>query len=266
MRRLADMSGSPGRAVHVTPVIDLLGGQVVRGVGGRRESYRPIAGKLASDAQPASVARAFRELGFRQAYLADLDAIAGAEPAWESYEAIAAGGLNLWIDAGLGERQQMRRMAQFAAKHGWLNGVIVGLESLGDAALLPWIVDQVGAERLIFSLDLRGGAPVSRDERWLAATPVEIAADVIAAGVRRMIVLDVAQVGLGQGPGVLELCRQLRDRWPALELITGGGLRSPADLAPLRAAGCDAALVASALHEFPEAWDDATLNNDSHLL
>jgi phosphoribosylformimino-5-aminoimidazole carboxamide ribotide isomerase len=64
-----------------------------------------------------------------------------------------------------------------------------------------------------------------------------------------MIVLDLAQVGMGQGVGTEPLCRALRSLAPELEIIAGGGVRSLADLRSLAAAGCNAALVASALHD-----------------
>ena len=82
--------------------MDLRGGQVVRGIAGRREEYRPIVSQLCADAWPASVARALVEqFGFAEVYVADLDAIAGRDPDWNSYRAIAACGLRLWVDAGL---------------------------------------------------------------------------------------------------------------------------------------------------------------------
>ncbi|MCA9270670.1 MAG: hypothetical protein KDA41_19445, partial [Planctomycetales bacterium] len=91
-------------ASSILPVIDLLGGQVVRGVAGRREEYRPIVSRIAAGSAPTQVAAALAQrFGFRDAYVADLDAIAGAEPAWEDYQAIADAGLQLWVDAGAGE-------------------------------------------------------------------------------------------------------------------------------------------------------------------
>jgi phosphoribosylformimino-5-aminoimidazole carboxamide ribotide isomerase len=64
-----------------------------------------------------------------------------------------------------------------------------------------------------------------------------------------MIVLDLAQVGMGQGVGTQCLCRTLRCLAPELQIVAGGGVRGPDDLDSLERAGCDAALVASALHD-----------------
>jgi phosphoribosylformimino-5-aminoimidazole carboxamide ribotide isomerase len=100
----------------------------------------------------------------------------------------------------------------------------------------------------VFSLDLVAGVPRAASPQWRHYSPLEIAADVVAAGIRRLIVLDVAAVGVDQGCPSLPLCRQLRDRYPKLELTSGGGVRDDNDLSQLAAAGCNVALVASALH------------------
>ena len=79
--------------MRIIPVLDIMGGVVVRGVAGRRSEYRPIQSQLCSIAEPATVAQAivdrFRTIEF---YIADLDAIAGSEPAWEIYRHVAATG------------------------------------------------------------------------------------------------------------------------------------------------------------------------------
>jgi phosphoribosylformimino-5-aminoimidazole carboxamide ribotide isomerase len=224
-------------------------GQVVRGVGGRRDEYRPIRSLLAADARPASVAVALAAAGFRETYVADLDAIAGAEPAWPIYAELMRGGLELWVDAGLSTAEDARRIDRFRCDGRPLSAIVAGLESLADPAALVEMRAVVGPERLIFSLDLRSGVPLAGSMAWAKLSPRQIAALTLRAGVRRMIVLDLAQVGMGAGVGTEPLCRELRCLDSELQIIAGGGIRSSADLRSLAAAGCDAALVASALHD-----------------
>jgi phosphoribosylformimino-5-aminoimidazole carboxamide ribotide isomerase len=248
--------------MRVLPVIDLKHGQVVRGVAGRRAEYRPIEGLLATDCRPESVARAFVErLGLREAYVADLDAIAGADPAWEVYAALARAGLELWVDAGIADAKRAAALAGFAAG-GPLERIVAGLESVAGPGDLAEIARAVDGGRLVFSLDLMAGRPIVRAPAEAGAnaggtgrpfgqddSPETIVAAAVAAGIRSVIVLDLARVGVGQGVGTEPLCRQLAGRWPELEIIAGGGVRSMADLRGLSAAGCAAALVASALHD-----------------
>jgi phosphoribosylformimino-5-aminoimidazole carboxamide ribotide isomerase len=254
------------RDVQVIPVIDLMDGLVVRGVGGRRNEYRPIQSLLSADARPSSVARALVAAGFRETYVADLDAITKGDGShflsqsaaekdsrplfsWAIYEELLGAGLELWVDAGLSTAEQAREMAQFQVDGRRIAGVVAGLESLEDPAALAEMCSLVGPDRLIFSLDLKFGVPLAGSLAWKDLSAEQIAAIVVRAGVRRMIVLDLASVGMGAGVGTEPLCRSLRCRYPDLQIIAGGGVRGPADLLSLEKAGCDAALVASALHD-----------------
>lgn len=256
--------------MRIIPVMDLMNGQVVRGVAGDRSRYRPVVSTLASDAAPRSMAQAFVERwGAREVYVADLDAIAGREPDWEAYRQIAAAGLRLLVDAGIGDVQRAQRMADGAAAASCWAGLVVGLESVRDPGLLSAIHSVVAPYQCVFSLDLRDGKPMTVSAAWQSAAsgPVSRFADKLSAenqppsaarriaelalviGFRRLLVLDVAAVGVNLGPTTVPLCRQLRDAHPEIELITGGGVRGVEDLQRLAACGCDAALVAAALHD-----------------
>jgi phosphoribosylformimino-5-aminoimidazole carboxamide ribotide isomerase len=235
--------------MRIIPVIDLLNGVVVRGVAGRRAEYRPVQSVLTAEATPAAIGRALAELRFTDTYVADLDAIGGAEPAWETYAVLTRLGLRLWVDAGVSDLDRGRRMAEFHADGTPLAAVIVGSESLPDLAMLGELLKLLGPERMIFSLDLHDGRPLTPIAGWETTPPLQIAHQVLRVGLQRIIVLDLARVGMRQGTGSDDLCRQLRTFAPNLEIISGGGVRGADDLNRLQAAGCDAALVASALHD-----------------
>jgi phosphoribosylformimino-5-aminoimidazole carboxamide ribotide isomerase len=233
----------------VIPVIDLLAGQVVRGIAGRRNEYRPIVSQLVAGSRPGDVARALVEhFGFSIGYLADLDAIAGGEPAWDGYQAVADSGLRPMVDAGLRDLRTAQRLGGLIAA-GTLEAAVVGLESLPDAEHLRQFVDLLGPARVIFSLDLKDGRPLTRIAQWRDAPPASIAADAIAMGVERLLILDLARVGMGGGVGTAALAASLRRQFPHVELIGGGGVRGPDDLQQLSAAGYNAVLVASVLHD-----------------
>lgn len=236
--------------MKILPVIDLLRGVVVRGIGGRRAEYRPITSAMCDDPSPASVARAFHEkLGCDDCYLADLDAIAGGPPNEAAYNAIVDAGLQPWIDAGSGDVAKASAIARWLDRRAPRGRVVVGLESLVDLGALRDIVVAIRADRTVFSLDLREGIPLTSDASVAVLAPLELAAEAIESGVRSLIALDLAAVGMQAGVPTLDLCRMLRERYPQLELTSGGGVRTCDDLDRLAAAGCDRVLVASALHE-----------------
>jgi phosphoribosylformimino-5-aminoimidazole carboxamide ribotide isomerase len=235
--------------VQVIPVIDLMHGEVVRGVGGRRDEYQAIQSLLAADARPSTVAGALAAAGFRETYVADLDAIRGTPPAWSIYTDLMRSGLELWVDAGLSTVESTRDMLRFNFEGQPLAAIVAGLESLDGPDALAEMCAVVGCRRLIFSLDLKLGLPIAGSPAWQGLSARQIAAIALRAGVRRMIVLDLACVGMGQGVGTERLCRDLRCLEPGLQIIAGGGVRGLSDLRSLHRSGCDAALVASALHD-----------------
>jgi phosphoribosylformimino-5-aminoimidazole carboxamide ribotide isomerase len=238
--------------MRVIPVIDLKGGVVVHGIAGRRDEYRPVVSRLTSSCDPVDVARAFRDrLGLSELYLADLDAIAGAEPAWAVYAAIRRSGCRLWVDAGLREDSQAEALAGAGVER-----IIAGLETIAGPEVLHCL-RQTLAERLAFSLDLKHGTPLGNRAAWGTADAEAIVRRAVEAGVRSVIVLDLARVGVSGGTGTEELCRRLAGHWSRLELVAGGGVRHRDDLARLRACGVHAVLAASALHAGrlrPEDW------------
>lgn len=238
--------------MQVIPVIDLKGDKVVHGVAGRRDEYEPIKSDLVSSALPAPVADALvQKVGASQAYLADLDAIAGGQPAWNTYGQIAAAGLSLWVDAGLADVARATQFKRLIGAGAPFEAIIAGLETVGRAELLAQLIDEVGDGRLVFSLDLKEGRPIVADAEspWASATAEAIAREVVEMGVRRIIVLDLAQVGVADGVKTLELCRMLRQIDDELEIVSGGGVRGIDDLWKMHQAGCNGALVASALHD-----------------
>src|SRR5262249_47094161 len=112
--------------MHILPVIDLLHGQVVRGVAGRRHEYKPIVSRLTKSTLPTDVAEAFREhFGFNELYLADLDAINRRPPALALYDELQRRGFRLWIDAGLRDASDAGPLVERN-----VTGVIAGLETV----------------------------------------------------------------------------------------------------------------------------------------
>ncbi len=162
--------------MRVIPVIDLMRGQVVRGVGGRRDEYRPIESVLAADASPASVAEAFCTAGFRETYVADLDAIGGLSPAWSTYRELMRPGLELWVDAGVASVEAARELAAFECDGRPLAAIVAGLETLRGPRELAAIGALCGWQRLIFSLDLKHGVPLFGSPEWRGLDARQIAA------------------------------------------------------------------------------------------
>lgn len=234
----------------ILPVIDLKGGVVVRGVAGERDNYLPIQSCLCDSAAPGEVACALQtKFGFRDIYIADLDAIAGGPPACNDYQAIIDAGFSVWVDAGVANLSRARELADWSTDSENIGCIVIALETLESVEELHRIGQELDPDRLVFSLDLKRGQPLAVAPKWRSADPLAIVEDVFREGIRQMIVLDLASVGAGQGTGTEDLCLAIKQRWPDVELIGGGGVNSRAEIERLGKCGLSRVLVASALHD-----------------
>ena len=130
--------GDPGyverlKEVRVYAVLDIKAGEVVHAVAGQRDRYRPVQSELVDSSRPYDVARAFVERrDVCDAYVADLDAIAGQSPDTESIEAIGRAGMRLVLDAGIQTAANAARLLEQLAPTVKLSGLVVPLESTRD--------------------------------------------------------------------------------------------------------------------------------------
>src|SRR5581483_10290126 len=164
----------PEHAVHIVPVIDIRNNQVVRGIAGRRNEYRPLQSQITSSTDPLTVAADLRDtFGLSTLYMADLDGILDRMPHLDVYAALSKQPHEVWIDAGIRSIEDAAAVLETG-----VHTMIVGLESCSTPKLLTELVQHFGPERLLFSLDLRGGVPML-PAGWPAMKPLEIAATAI---------------------------------------------------------------------------------------
>lgn len=234
--------------MRIVGVVDLVAGRAVHARAGRRDAYQPVqsvAGTAIPPGDAIAVARAYVErLGLEELYVADLDAILEGVPQDALVRAIAAIGAPVWVDAGVASVGRARDALARGASH-----VIVGLETLASFDALRAICDAVGGGRVAFSLDLRGGEPIVAAGSAIALeSAAQTAARAADAGAGAVLVIDLARVGTNRGIDLAVIAR-VRKAAPGLTLLAGGGVRGLDDLTTLADAGCDGALVATALHD-----------------
>jgi phosphoribosylformimino-5-aminoimidazole carboxamide ribotide isomerase len=241
--------------MRIIAVLDLAGGRAVHARAGARESYVPVQqlGDTPIDGDPIQLARGYIEqLGVQELYVADLDAIVHARSSAAVIREVASLPARLWLDAGVSSIRAAQDALAAGAAH-----AIVALETLPSFEALDSICRAVGGDRVAFSLDLHNRKPIvfAGCTAPRTGTPVDeylsigqIARRAADAGVAAVTVIDLARVGTSSGPD-LETIAGVRAAAPDVALIAGGGVRGPDDVARLADAGCDGALVASALHD-----------------
>ncbi len=221
--------------MHIIPVIDIRHGLAVRAVAGERHNYKPLVSPLAASADPAAVARGYRQLfPFETLYVADLDGIEARGANLDLIQQLAGDWPrgDVWVDSGawiMGEVTALLAIPNVKA--------VIGTEGGIAPADFSKLADGVG-DRLILSLDFQGDRFLG-DAGWL---------DLPKLWPGCVIVMTLARVGTGIGPDVEKFAALRLRAGPKRRVYAAGGVRARDDLMALRVAGASGALIATALH------------------
>ncbi len=219
--------------MRVIPVIDLMGGEVVRARMGDRASYRPIESPLSPTSDAVDVVRGLLAVHpFQTLYVADLDAIQRHGDNFPALRRIRAEfpALSMWIDHGAADLDALDDLIRAG-----LGAPVIGSESQRDGEL---VARHRNSRRIVLSLDFRGDAFQGPEE--ILSEP--------KLWPRRVIVMTLSRVGSGAGPDLPRLAA-IKTIAADREIYAAGGVRDSADLAALKTAGTAGALIATALHD-----------------
>ena len=217
---------------------------MVQGLRGERQHYRAVRSGLVAGSDPVAVARALcRECHGKAVYVADLDALEGRGDHREVVRELRDDlGAEPWVDAGVSDPETASRLLEAGAAR-----VIVGTETLTDIDSLRAIRMVLPAAQMLVSVDMGDHGVLSRCSELSGRPPLAVIDLLAKEGVTEVILLALRHVGTGAGPD-LETLRAVRDAFPDLRLIAGGGVRAAGDLRALAEAGADGVLLATALH------------------
>lgn len=226
--------------MKLIPVIDLMAGQVVRGIRGKRSAYRPIVSSLCASSRPTELAPALLDrAGADTLYIADLDALAGGPVQFEALLELLAAlpDAAIWLDAGFRGAHDVAALRARLGEHGARVTPIIASESLPNADSAR---ECLSANRVhcILSLDSLGSTRLDPSRCW----------DRPELWPERVILMTLERVGAYAGPD-LDAIRRLRRRAPDIAVIGAGGVRNDDDLRQAAESGAHAWLVASALHD-----------------
>jgi len=241
--------------LKVTPVIDLLNGVAVHAVRGIRSEYKPLLSILAESADPVEIAKSFKSLGFRDLYIADLDAIIDCTDDFSVIKCVADNsGLDLMVDAGITAIERAERLF----KQG-VTRIVVGTETLQNTQFVSNAINRFGSDRIVLSLDLKAGKALTKSGFNGSTEPIRLLQEFKALGVSSVIVLDLDRVGSEEGVDTDFLKKIIKE--VDLEVVVGGGVRDIKDLLELKTLGISGALVATALHTGKIRIDDLKRND-----
>jgi phosphoribosylformimino-5-aminoimidazole carboxamide ribotide isomerase len=221
------------RKLEILPAIDVLGGRAVRLAGGKREAVTLVGG------DPAELAARLAAEGAERLHLVDLDGAFSGVPSVALVERVcAAGRVPLQVGGGYRSPEAIAAALDAGAER-----VMVG-----TAALTPGFVEDAVArfgQALVVAVDVRDGRVAV--EGWTQVSelvPGDLAARCAALGVARLLVTSAARDGSLSGPDLALVDDVLG---AGLPVLAAGGIASLDDLRALRRAGCEGAVVGSAL-------------------
>ena len=218
--------------IEVIPAVDVLGGEAVRL---RQGDYDDVV-ERATD--PARLAARFAAAGAKRIHLVDLEGArsGGVRPGLVARVVEAAAPAAVQASGGIRSLDDARALLAAGAV-----AIVVGTAAVDDPA--PW-VESLG-DRVVLALDVRDGRV--RTAGWTAdagLTLDDATARFVACGATRVLCTAIERDGTLAGPD-----RKLVARVAAtgLGVLAAGGIRSPADVGALAAAGAEAAVVGRAL-------------------
>ncbi|MFW9921867.1 MAG: HisA/HisF-related TIM barrel protein [Candidatus Thorarchaeota archaeon] len=230
----------------IIPVLDLLNGIVVHGIGGKRDSYQPIHGSLITNSsEPIEVIHDYKDkLNLDFFYIADLDMIQNHdERNFPLLREINKRGFQVMVDYGCRTINDIN-IALSIGNH----KIILGTETIDSMETLRKTISLYGGDRIILSIDVKDGQLLANSDLMKQFSPLEIANYAENLGIRTIIVLDLHKVGSQKGP-LNDVLLSIAKNSNSSEILAGGGVRNKEDLIQLKKHNISGALIATAFHK-----------------
>ena len=224
---------------RVIPCLDVAGGRVVKGV--RFENLRDVG-------DPVELALRYSELAADELVFLDITATLESRGPTLALVERAAEELSIpfTVGGGVTGLADARALLRAGADKVAVNRAVVD-----DPGLLTALANEFGSQAVVCAIDSRAGEVVThagRTPRGLET--VAWAREAVARGAGEILLTSIDADGTRQGYD-LELTRAVAE---AVEtpVIASGGAGNASHLADAFAAGAEAALIASIVHERPE--------------
>jgi phosphoribosylformimino-5-aminoimidazole carboxamide ribotide isomerase len=227
--------------MDIIPAVDLKSGKCVRLVQGRDD-----ATTVYSD-DPITVARGWVGEGARKLHVVNLDGAFGRESRNLEVLGEICRSIDVVVQFGGGLRTLEAMNEAFGAGAA---KIVLGTVAIEDPGLLDAALAQFGAERTIVALDAVEGRVATRG--WTVVSDravVDVAREILNAGVREILYTDIKRDGMLSGPDISTLGDLAST---GLSVIASGGVSSADDIraiAALRSSSISGVIVGKALYE-----------------
>ncbi|PYS23187.1 MAG: 1-(5-phosphoribosyl)-5-[(5-phosphoribosylamino)methylideneamino]imidazole-4-carboxamide isomerase [Acidobacteria bacterium] len=227
----------------IIPAIDLRDGRCVRLKQGRKDDVTEYEG------DPIEVAKGFQNQGAQWLHVVDLDgafAESNSTNRQKLKSIVEAVNVPVQFGGGLRRFTDVEQALQLGVSR-----VVIGTLAVESPEILRTLLDSFGSDRLVVGIDAKSDQVVIRG--WEESQPIsalDLARDVVRAGVKRIIYTDVARDGMLDGPN-FEMTRMMAHESGA-SVTASGGVSSLEDIKRLKKledSGVDSLIVGRAIYE-----------------
>ena len=226
--------------IKIIPAIDIINGKCVRLTKGDYSTE-----KVYSE-NPINIAKSFEDIGIKYLHLVDLEgAKSNKLQNVETLKKISES-VNMEIDFGGGIKND--EAIEQAFKNG-ANAVTVGSIAVKDQELTRKWIDKFGSDKIILGADIKD-YKISING-WKKESNFELfdfVNDYITAGIKKIISTDISCDGTLKGPN-FQLYKELKEKYPHLEIIASGGISNIDDVRKLNDMGIDGVIIGKAIYE-----------------
>jgi len=224
---------------RLIPCLDVAAGRVVKGV--RFESLRDVG-------DPVELAQRYSDLGADEIVFLDITAtVEGRGPMLGLVERAAESlTVPFTVGGGISGLEDARSLLR-----GGADKIAVNRAAVDEPDLLTALAAEFGAQAVVCAIDARAGKVVTHGGRRPRGLPApQWAVEAVARGAGELLVTSIDADGTRDGYD-LALTGQIAEE-VEVPVIASGGAGESRHLADAFAAGAEAALVASIVHERPE--------------
>ena len=227
----------------VIPAIDLRDGRCIRLKQGRKEEVTVY------DGQPVEIAQSYQDNGARMLHIVDLDG-AFSDPNSRNLQVLREIIRKIKIPVQFGGGLRVYKDVEKVIELG-VSRVVIGTLAVESPETLRRVVRSFGGDRIAVGIDAKNGQVMTRGwENEGNISALELAQEVAALAVERIIYTDVARDGMLTGINFEQTCMIARES--GLRVTASGGVSSLEDIKLLRTvSGCgiDSVIVGKALYE-----------------
>ena len=244
--------------MEIIPAIDLRGGKCVRLYQG------DYARETVYSDDPTEMAKRWADMGATRLHVVDLDGAKQGSPGNLKVIQAIVSSVNVPVQVGGGVRT--RESAEQLVSVG-VSRIMMGTAAVDDPGLIEDLVDSLGTDSIIVTVDARDGLVALRG--WTESSTVE-AIDVMKKmadrGVSRFLYTDISRDGTLTEPNFQALEQLIEHQVPGL--IAAGGIATEDHILRLASIGVEGAIVGTALYTGDISLTAAieSLNNIEHKL